>query len=384
MTATAAKVASALADMRDEYLRPGGTPWIIATSWGKDSTLQTHLAVEMLLGLPPSERRRRIHVVSNDTLVESPLVASHAATRQAELAEAMEAMNLPVTVATTEPDPDRTYWVNVIGRGYALPNRRFRWCTDRLKIEPTSDYVRRQVDKDGEVILLIGVRRSESTARRRSVASHDNGERLNPHGTLRNCMVYRPIVDFDADEVWEHLITTPPPWGSSHRDLVALYRDAGGGECIAVTSKDDAPSCGTTSPRFGCWTCSLVNKDRSLGGFVASGHAHLEPLLDFRDWLVSIRDDPNRRQARRRNNQVKFMADGRLVPGPFTLAARQEILDRLREVEGATGRRLLRDAEEQAIRRIWCEDIMSAAAANRSDRHGADGPALANVAGNRP
>ena len=62
------------------------------------------------------------------------------------------------------------------------------------------------------------------------------------------------------------------PWGGTHRNLITLYRNAGGGECPLVLSKEDAPSCGTTSPRFGCWTCTVVAKDRSMRGLIASGH----------------------------------------------------------------------------------------------------------------
>ena len=70
------------------------------------------------------------------------------------------------------------------------------------------------------------------------------------------------------------------PWGGSHRRLIKLYRDAGGGECPVVMSREDAPSCGTTSSRFGCWTCTVVSKDKSLTGFVEAGFDQLiEALL---------------------------------------------------------------------------------------------------------
>ena len=60
-----------------EYRKKHSDPWIVAYSGGKDSTLLLHLAWETLLSLPPRERRREIHIVSNDTLVESPLVIRH-------------------------------------------------------------------------------------------------------------------------------------------------------------------------------------------------------------------------------------------------------------------------------------------------------------------
>lgn len=330
-------------------------------SGGKDSTLVAHLVFEMLLDLAPADRRRPVHIVSNDTLVESPLVAAHTATVQHELRQAASAFGLPITVATTHPGADDTFWVNLIGRGYPSPNRSFRWCTDRMKIQPTSHYIRQFVETAGEVILLLGVRRSESATRAGSVARYDNGERLNRHNDLVGCLVFRPIVELTTEDVWEFLGSVPPPWGGSHRALITLYRDALGGECPVVTQKSDAPSCGTGSSRFGCWTCTVVEKDRSLAGFVAAGWGEFAPLLAFRDWLVSIRNDPERRSARRRDGRLTVAVHGSLIPGPFTLATRREILDRLMALQGRVGHCLITDGEIRRIRSLWAEDALRTA-----------------------
>lgn len=122
----------------------------------------------MLLSLAPSPRIREVHIVADDTLVESPLVMTHIATVQAELRHAAEAWRLPIRVVTTRPDADATFWVNLIGRGYPSPNRSFRWCTDRMKIQPTSRCIRAQPAASGGVILLLGGRRETGSARPRS------------------------------------------------------------------------------------------------------------------------------------------------------------------------------------------------------------------------
>ena len=352
------KITGIRAEMRAEYLEPHGFPWIVGYSGGKDSTLVAHLVFDLLLSLAPDERRRAVHIVANDTLVESPLVMAHIAAVQAEMRQAAEAWRLPVHVVTTRPDPNATFWVNLIGRGYPTPNRSFRWCTDRMKIQPTSRYVREQAAAAGTVILLLGVRRNESAARAQSVARYDNGQRLNAHNDLKGCMVFRPIVDLSTDDVWEFLATNPPPWGGSHRPLIQLYRDAGGGECPVVTSLDDAPSCGSTSPRFGCWTCTVVEKDRSLEGLVKTGFAEFAPLIAFRDWLASIRNNPARRMAQRRNGKMTIDKNGKFVPGPFTLDTRAEILDRLLALQEQFGRALISEDEIARIRRIWAEDAL--------------------------
>jgi DNA sulfur modification protein DndC len=353
-----AKLDAARADIRDEYLQPHDTPWIIGFSGGKDSTLVLQLVMETLLELAPSERRRPVHVVSNDTLVEAPVVADHVDRVLERIRAGVAALRLPVEVVKTTPKPDQTFWVNLIGRGYPSPSRTFRWCTDRMKIQPTSHYIKSKVAENGQVVLLLGVRRSESATRAMSVNKYSNGERLNDHNDLLGCKVYRPIVEFDTDEVWATLLQRRPPWGGTHRELITLYREGQGAECPLVLSKDDAPSCGTSSSRFGCWTCTVVVKDRSMAGFIEAGHANHEQLMDFRDWLAGIRNDPDRRMARRRSGRVTHLPNGSLVPGPFTIAARREIFDRLRSVEASSGRELITTAEIEHIERIWAEDTV--------------------------
>jgi DNA sulfur modification protein DndC len=343
-------------DIRDEYLADHQHPWIIGFSGGKDSTLVAHLVFDVLMSLAPHERTREVHIVSNDTLVESPLVITHIAAVQSEIDHAASAWRMPIRVVTTRPDADATFWVNMVGRGYPPPNRSFRWCTDRMKIQPTSRYIREQAAAAGEVILLLGVRRSESSTRAATVARYDNGERLNRHNDLLNCMVFRPIVELSTDEVWEFLAFNPPPWGGTHGALIKLYMDAGAAECPTVLSQDDAPACGTSSSRFGCWTCTVVEKDKSLMGFVEAGYGEFTPLVEFRDWLASIRDDPQRRMARRRNGRLTVTNDGVFIPGPFTLETRQEILDRVLDLEHQMKCKLIEEGEVTRIREIWAED----------------------------
>ena len=188
-------------EIADEYAQPHEKPWIVGFSGGKDSTLVAHLVMEHLLSLPRSDRSRPVHIVANDTLVESPLVIGHIREGLAEIDHASAAFELPIVVATTRPNANQTFWINLIGRGYPSPNRSFRWCTDRMKIQPTSQYVRDQASLSGQVILLLGVRRSESATRAGTVSRYDNGERLNRHNDLKGCLVFRPIVELDTDDV---------------------------------------------------------------------------------------------------------------------------------------------------------------------------------------
>lgn len=345
-------------ELEDEYLQTHTFPWIVGYSGGKDSTLVVHLVFEMLMKVPPSYRTRPVHIVANDTLVESPLILAHLTASLEQIENAAITFGLPITTKITQPLTDQSFWVNLIGRGYPSPNRAFRWCTSRMKISPTSRYILEHVDDSGEVILLLGVRRAESVKRSQTVARYDSGGRLHQHGDLPGCMVFRPIVELSNDEVWDFLGSNSPPWGGSHEKLIKLYRDAGGGECPVVTQKSDVPSCGSSSSRFGCWTCTVVEKDRSLEGFVESGFKEFGPLLDFRDWLVRIRNEPSRRKAERRNGRVAFTDAGKLIPGPYTLATRAEILEKLRAVEQKTQKNLIKDEEVYRIKELWAEEII--------------------------
>lgn len=346
--------------VRAEYLSDAQSyPWIIGFSGGKDSTLVAQLVFAALMDISPSRLTRHVHLVANDTLVESPLVVSHLMQSLQEIKTGARIHGLPVTVATTTPDLLHSFWYLLIGKGYPSPNQQMRWCTDRLKIQPTSRYIREQVVQNGAAVILLGVRRNESEARRRKIDSYQNegDTNLSPHNTLVGAYIYRPIVDLTTDEVWELLASYPPAWGGDNSRLIKLYRDAAGGECPIVLSQEDAPGCGTNSSRFGCWTCTVVEKDKSLQGFVDSGNLQYAPLIEFRDWLKAIRNDQTLRQSRRRSGKIT-VANGRLIPGPFTVAARQMILERLQATERAYGARLISDAEIEAIHRVWAEDLL--------------------------
>ena len=343
-----------------EYGRKHSDPWIVAYSGGKDSTLLLQLVWETLLSLSPEERRREVHVIANDTLVESPVVIQHLKNSMKEIGLAAAKAKLPIKTRISQPFIDQTFWVNVIGRGYIPPTRNFRWCTDRMKIQPTNRLIREILSQHKRVVLLVGTRRSESQTRRRNMDRRGvAANNMNPHSSIKNCRMFAPLADLEDNEVWMVLMQRRPPWGNSHRKLITIYRNAGGGECPLVLTKDDAPSCGSTSPRFGCWTCTVVKKDRSMNGTIKSGHAEqdkLEALLEFREELIRLREDNENRLPVRRDGLTRRRDDGTLVYGPFTLQVRQQILDDLRALEAITGERMMSQPELEVIEDIWRHD----------------------------
>lgn len=357
LTDAPSKLAAIQQELRAEYCKRGRAPWIVAYSGGKDSTLLLQLTINTMLSLPPEQRKRQVHVVANDTLVESPLIIAHLKRSVDTIRKMIADTGLPMSATITKPCIDQTFWVSVIGRGYIPPTRNFRWCTDRMKIRPTTRYIKRVTTANSRSILLIGTRKSESDGRRRRMEKYKkSGRRLNPHNQIKNCYVFSPLADLTDNEVWAVLMQSRPPWGGTHRNLITLYRNARGGECPVVLSKDDAPSCGSTSPRFGCWTCTVVKKDRSLEGLVGAGFDELEPLMDFRNWLLELRENEENRLPFRRDGAMKHREDGSRVWGPFRMEVRREILKALKELEMEIGRSLISQGEEEIIDDIWRRD----------------------------
>jgi len=221
-----------------------------------------------------------------------------------------------------EPKLEDRFWANLIGKGYPSPNRWFRWCTRRLKIKPTSDYILSTVSQYGHAIIVLGTRKAESANRAAAMKNYDSGQCLRKH-TLPNAFVYAPIADLSNNEVWAYLLQAPNPWGSNNKELYRLYSSAcDGGECPFVI-ETGTQSCGKS--RFGCWVCTVVRRDVSMENLIDNGAEWMEGLLDYRNWLYDIRQQTNQNGFGKLGANVKF--------GPFLLRTRREMLDRLLNVQ---------------------------------------------------
>jgi len=338
-------------------------PWVVGYSGGKDSTCALQMVWKALLALPAEQRQKPIYVISSDTLVETPVIVRYIDVTLERIEKAAAEQGLPIKTEKVMPTVDRSFWVNMIGRGYPAPSRRFRWCTERLKIEPANDFIKSKVADFGEVVMILGVRSSESATRAQVMSFHRiKGSPLSRHSSLLNAFVYGPIEALTTDDVWTYLLQNPSPWGNDNRDLVAMYRNAQAGECPLVVDTT-TPSCGNS--RFGCWVCTVVERDRSMEAMIDSGEDWLEPLLEFRDLLAETQAPDKKklyRDFRRRSGQVAFIkGTDTPVPGPYTLDFCKTLLRRLLETQIRVQREappgdetlLVHDAELHEIRRIW-------------------------------
>lgn len=117
-------------------------PWICGYSGGKDSTAVVQLVWYALQELPKEKLKKTVHVISTDTLVESPVVAIWATESLKKMEQTAKEQGLPIVPHRLTPAITNTFWVNLIGRGYPYPRRDFRWCTDRMKIDTSNRFIK--------------------------------------------------------------------------------------------------------------------------------------------------------------------------------------------------------------------------------------------------
>lgn len=295
-------------------------------------------------GLHSTSREKSIDVAYVDTGMEHPAYADMLSETLRRIDQASRLQDMPFRVRVLEPSLRHRYFVAVIGRGYAPPTHWFRWCTRSMRIRPMSAFIKSHLSAKGEVVVALGLRHSESQARQATLAKFSSGKPFQgAYGSLRGATALTPIEDLAVEEVWQFLMRTPCPWGEENRSLARLYSLASGGECPSFSLGEGAnPTCGGS--RFGCWTCTVVRRDRS-GENLAEEDSRYEPLVDFRNWLSEIRYERKRRWAIRRN--------GSPGPGPLKLQTRREILRKLAAVQASSGFELLHDKELKEIQTLW-------------------------------
>ena len=322
------RTVKALIDEIVELYLSDSIPWVIGYSGGKDSTAALQLVWHALERTPPDNRRKPVYVISTDTLVENPIVALWVSKSLDKMSAEAERQGLPLTAHRLTPRTDNTFWVNLIGRGYPAPRPKFRWCTERLKIKPSTQFIRSVVQKHGEAILVLGTRKAESAARARTMKRFEEKRvhrHLSPNGNLPNSYVYTPIEDWSNDDVWLFLMQMPNPWGYKNKDLLTMYQGASdGGECPLVVDTT-TPSCGDS--RFGCWVCTLVEKDKSMHAMIQNDAEKewMLPLLSLRNELdppKTATGDRPLRDFRRMSGAVQLYHD-RPIPGPYKQSVRE-------------------------------------------------------------
>jgi DNA sulfur modification protein DndC len=304
--------------------------WVSTFSGGKDSTLVTLLAVDYLLSKKP---RPSLHVVYADTQMEIPAMRETAQAMLRYLRRIGRETGLQIKVTEVTPAVEESFWVCMIGRGYPPPKPKFRWCTRRLKITPAEDIV-----SNGErTAVLTGVRYGESVQRTgRLLASCATGGEcgqdfwFKKSGEDPNVTYVAPIVNWRTCKVWDFLTFIAPAGGWPTERVVGLYGD--------------------TNMRFGCWTCTLVRRDKTMEALVdREPESPLRLLHQFRNEILE-------ESALRRNRLWrKDKRPGGGHWGPLRISFRRDLLARLSSLEENTRMPLISRAEKGEIQRIWAE-----------------------------
>ncbi len=324
------KLSDIYSEIQEVYLGDE-RPWILGFSGGKDSTCMVQLVWKALRDLPRGKLTKDIHVISSDTLVESPQIVERITASLDRIEKAAAKDGMPISTNLLRPPISDTFWVRILGLGYPAPTSMFRWCTEMLKIANADRFITQKVSQYGEVIVLLGTRKDESITRHQTMNLLEiKNSVLSHHKKFAQTYVYTPLVDFTTDDVWNYLLQNPNPWGDKNRDLLALYQDANASECPLVVDST-TPSCG--SGRFGCWTCTVVDKQKSLDSLIESGQDWMEPLAELRHELKQTQDPavwPKIRQITRRNGMVDLRNDGSdYTPGPYIMEFRKQYLEKL-------------------------------------------------------
>lgn len=346
-------------------------PWVVGYSGGKDSTAALQLVWMALERLPENKRHKPVYAITNDTLVENPIVALWVETSLATMKKTAKEKGLPIKPQKLVPEIEDTFWVKLLGWGFPAPRHKFRWCTHRIKIAPTSRFIQRVVRKSGEAIVVLGTRKAESSQRAHTIETHSKNsdrDKLNQHSDLPNAWIYPPIVDWSNDDVWTFLTQVENPWGHSNEALLNMYAGAtADGECPLVLDTN-TPSCGNS--RFGCWTCTLVEKDRSMEAMILNDEEKewMLPLLELRNALdfrtMGERGDKDLRDFRRMSGKVQLF-NGNPIHGPYKQGFREKLLAMLLEAqqwvrengpEEVRNIELITLDELRKIRDIWVEE----------------------------
>ena len=349
-------------EVRQVYLSDN-RPWILGFSGGKDSTCMAQLVWNALSELSADELQKKIYIISSDTLVESPKIVSRITNTLNNMEDAAKQSHLPVSTNLLRPKTEDTFWVSLLGLGYPAPTTLFRWCTDRLKIRNADRFIQEKVSEYGEAIVLLGTRKDESGSRQQLMNLYEiEGSLLSHHSKFAQTYVYTPLKDFITEDVWNYLLQNKNPWGESNRDLLALYQQADASECPLVVDTS-TPSCG--GGRFGCWTCTVVEKDKALTSMIEGGEDWMEPLAELRAELKETQDPEKRvqvREIKRRHGHVELFSDGsdQHTPGPYTMEFCKQFLEKLLRAQVQVRKEgpdpkmtLIYDDELHEIQRIW-------------------------------
>jgi DNA sulfur modification protein DndC len=321
--------------IRREYGK-SEAPWLVGFSGGKDSSAVLALLIQAIANT--AEAHNPVYVIFCDTGVENPLVTKFVQYAFRLVNTFSKDRNLPISTHILRPKKKDSYWVKVIGRGCPPPTNRFRWCTDKLRVNPLRDFC----VKCGltNAITILGLRKGESHQRDRTIEKYAKTSNFLRYYDSDSRLYYCPIFDYSVADVWSCLSSSLVFSNRFYHRLARIY-----GINSEYRNILDSPD----GQRMGCWVCTVVRKDKSAEDLIKRGYTQLEPYLHFRNWLSIFRDNPRYRCAKRRN--------GLKGPGPITVKGRKIILSKLLKLEKEVKTKLITASDLVYIYREWERDM---------------------------
>lgn len=263
------------------------------------------------------------------------------------------------------PAMDHRFYVYILGRGIVPPSNKFRWCTQKLKIDPMEAAMSEISQQTGKKYLMMtGVRQGESAARDQRIAlacSKDSGECGT--GFLQTTPItgvvdkLAPIVHWRVCWVWDWLFFAGD--NDYMRNVLKIQQP---GHKFGDFS-DIAIVYGAEDVRSGCVGCKLVAHDRATENLVnlhvgkSQPFAHLKPLLQIEVILTAMRSPKFRlRKAEpEENKDGSYRKKGQRM-GPLTIAARQMFYEKIIAIQNETGVDLINADEQARIKELWQQE----------------------------
>ena len=315
--------------------------WAAAYSGGKDSTaMVTFTAWAIRQGLVPVPES--FTVMYADTRLElAPLHAGALA-----LMDTLGGQGFGTQVVL--PAIDDRFLVYMLGYGVPPASNTFRWCTDKIKIQPmyaALDTLRAEAGE--KFLMLTGVRMGESAVRDQRIAvscSKDSGEcgqgwfQTSTPETVADTLA--PLLHWRLCHVYN--------W---------LYDDGSLGHGYDV--RGVAEVYGLEEVRTGCVGCPLASHDTALERLLHNEEwAHLHPLLELKPLWKELKHA----RWRKRKARPELRKDGKYGKnvqrkGPLTMEGRAYGLERVLNIQRQAGINLINAEEESRIREMWALDM---------------------------
>ena len=368
------KVSNAIEILKQFYLKDPRS-LCVAFSGGKDSTALVYLVCEMLHNLQNNDQKlsKKVYIINSNTLAELPPLLKHLEDSLNSIRTYAKENDLPLIVKEVFPENKDTLNVQLMGVGMPPPSNSFRWCTDKLKVNPIDKEIKK-IFPTGEFISVIGTRKDESFSRSvriEKLSIKDTNLKINDRYPKASNLM--PIEDWSTKDVWQYIFDQT----SNLMDvnfLWQLYSDASGknaNECsfVGAGGKNiDEGKLGCGVSRFGCWQCYMVrDTDKSLDGLMNSGYTGIHFYKEYRDWYWNLTQQgwEKTRDPYNHRTQIKDLYNkggednpkyGMTMPKGLTLKIRKNSFKNLLKLQDKLKEEIITKEEIIIIQERWLKE----------------------------